>query len=253
MPQDFNTSTAFAKYSSLGLTHTTGTTFTVPVGAYVSGTFSMNDPVICQGSITAYYDNYAEAAGPINLNGGITLSGTANLGSGTLTINNSSSITGGLLEASNVYIGSGGTGRFAHNAGTVQLAVGSNSGTLYLGYQASDKGTYTLGGGQLVTHNYLSSGGNEFVGYSGTGAFAQAGGTNGTSQLYLGYQPGSSGSYSLSGTALLSAASEYVGYDPAATAFFPANRRQQLGDRPCGRSRRPLSLARRHAGSRRHQ
>ena len=54
----------------------------------------------------------------------------------------------------------------------------------------------------------------EYVGSSGTGTFTQSGGTNniGSGCLYLGYNAGSSGSYTLSGSGLLSAANEYVGY-----------------------------------------
>ena len=55
--------------------------------------------------------------------------------------------------------------------------------------------------------------GSEYVGFSGTGAFTQTGGTNAvTSDLYLGYQSTGSGSYALSGTGSLAADYEYVGF-----------------------------------------
>ena len=51
------------------------------------------------------------------------------------------------------------------------------------------------------------------MGNSGTGAFTQSGGTNAASSaLYVGYNSGASGNYTISGPASLSAASEYVGY-----------------------------------------
>jgi len=55
---------------------------------------------------------------------------------------------------------------------------------------------------------------DEYVGYSGTGAFTQARETNSiTHNLYLGYESGSSGTYDLSGTGELSVGCyEYVGY-----------------------------------------
>ena len=66
-----------------GLTHTAGTTLTVPAGQGFGGSGSISDPVNCQGTITA------ASGGTINLSGGLTLSGTGtvNLGSGNLTSN----------------------------------------------------------------------------------------------------------------------------------------------------------------------
>jgi autotransporter-associated beta strand protein len=58
----------------------------------------------------------------------------------------------------------------------------------------------------------------EYVGYSGAGEFIQSGGANQWNSslgimgdLFLGYNPGSSGTYTLSGTGVLSAFGEYVG------------------------------------------
>ena len=58
----------------------------------------------------------------------------------------------------------------------------------------------------------------EYVGFSGTGSFTQSGGTNSISSnsFYLGYNAGSSGTYSLSG-GQLSASYEYVGYSGTGT------------------------------------
>ena len=142
VPAGFNPSTGFARYSSLGLTHTLGTTLTVPAGHGFVGSDSITDPVNCQGTITA------AASGAINLNGGLTISGTGtiNLGNGNLTNNDLlSGISGGSLSVANQYVGNGGTGTFTQSGGTNSI-----NGFLYLGYNAGDKGTYNLSGnGQL--------------------------------------------------------------------------------------------------------
>ena len=63
-------------------------------------------------------------------------------------------------------------------------------------------------GGQLSAKSF-----GEIVGYSGNGTFTQIGGANTISnQLYLGYDIGSSGTYSLSGSGELTALYDNVGY-----------------------------------------
>ena len=65
----------------------------------------------------------------------------------------------------------------------------------------------------------LAASSNEYLGNNGAGIFIQSGGTNAigalgstsTGSLYLGYNFGSIGSYSLSGSGLLSAGYEYLG------------------------------------------
>ena len=56
-------------YSNLGLTHTLGTTLTVPAGTGFGGWGTIADPVNCQGTIIA------TAGGAINLANGLTLFG----------------------------------------------------------------------------------------------------------------------------------------------------------------------------------
>ena len=52
-----------------------------------------------------------------------------------------------------------------------------------------------------------------------SGSFTQSGGTNSvSSDLYLGYSAGSSGTYNLSGSGLLSAPYEYIGYSGTAAS-----------------------------------
>ena len=51
VPAGFNLSTVFAGFSTLGMTHTVGSTLTVSAGQHVVGSASINDPVNCQGTI----------------------------------------------------------------------------------------------------------------------------------------------------------------------------------------------------------
>ena len=46
VPSGFSPATSFAAYGSLGLTHTVGTTLTVPAGKGFSGSVSIGDPVV---------------------------------------------------------------------------------------------------------------------------------------------------------------------------------------------------------------
>jgi autotransporter-associated beta strand protein len=207
VPAGFNPSTGFGSYSTLGLTHTVGTTLNVPADQGIAGSGLIRDPVNCQGFVTA-----TDAAGSpsINLSGGLTLSGAGkiNLANGDLTTNDSqSAITGGSLFANNHYVGSSGIGAFAQSGGT-----NSTGYYRYLGYNAGDRGTYTLTGIGLLHTGYY-----EYLGYSGAGIFTQSGGTNSCLSLYLGYNVGSSGTYSLSDSGhLLTDNDEYLGREGSA-------------------------------------
>ena len=199
VPQGFSPA-EFQTYSNLGLTHTAGTTLTVPAGQGFGGTGSISDPVVCQGTIGA------TAGYGINLNAGLALGGTGqvNLGSGALTIDDlvSSHMSGGSLSLATMTVGSTGAGSFTQSGGVISL-----SGSLSLGSGAGATGAYNLCGSGLLS----ATGASEYIGYNGVGSFTQSGGTNATANLYLASQVGSSGSYSLGG-GLLCAANEYIGY-----------------------------------------
>ena len=77
---------------------------------------------------------------------------------------------------------------------------------------ASDAGTYALSGGSL----YVSY---EIVGNSGNGAVLHSGGTSTVANnLYLAYNPGSSGVYMLNGSGLLDVNNIlYLGYSGSGT------------------------------------
>ena len=113
------------------------------------------------------------------------------------------------------YVGFSGSGTITQTGGTASLA--NDSGNLYLGYNSGSNGVYNLSGSALSS-NYF-----EYVGYSGKGVFAQTGGTNvvgsgrSSCYLYLGYNAGSSGTYNLSGQALLSRFYEDIGFSGTGT------------------------------------
>ena len=67
-----------------------------------------------------------------------------------------------------------------------------STSNLYLGYYAGSSGSYNLSGGLIFATN-------EYVGYSGSGAFSQSAGTNSVGTLTLGNSAGSTGAYNLNG------------------------------------------------------
>ena len=155
----------------------------MPAGYGFGGSGSINDPVACQGTITAPSD------GALDLNAGLSLSGTGvvQLSLGALTNNDLiSGISGGTLSVYTQYVGSGGTGSFTQSGGNNNVG-----NTLYLGYNAGDSGSYSLSGsGRFFTQ------GLEYIGNSGAGSFTQSGGVNEDQQnLYLGEQAGGNGTY----------------------------------------------------------
>ena len=107
--------------------HVAGTTLTVPAGKGFGGWGSINDPVVCQGTIAA------ASGGVINLGNGLLLggSGSVNLGSNSsLTVNDiTSGITGGSLSATTQYVGKTGTGLFTQSAGSNSCRGISTSAT----------------------------------------------------------------------------------------------------------------------------
>ena len=92
------------------------------------------------------------------------------------------------LNVTTEYVGYDGKAYVTQSDGT------HNAATLYLGYNAGGDGTYTSGGGTL------SSSGNQYIGYAGTGALKiQNGGhvSNGTG--HLGYNSGAEGTATVTG------------------------------------------------------
>ena len=122
--------------------------------------------------------------------------GGANRGTVQLISNLASLTVGGGGEL----VGNTGIGTFNQTAGT-----NSSTSLVYLGYNTGSSGSYSLGGGYLVSPV-------EYAGLGGSGTFTQTGGTNSISNyLTLGYAAGVSGSYNLSGNGYVSAPILYVG------------------------------------------
>ena len=126
---------------------------------------------------------------------------------GTYTLSGNGSLT----IHSDENIGAGGSGTFIQNGGN-QVILATGNGLVVGGFNSST-GTFLLNAGQLQ----VSAGANS-VGYASNGIFTQTGGINtligaGTS-LTLGYFPGSSGTYSLSGTvSMLLTGNETIGLE----------------------------------------
>ncbi len=117
--------------------------------------------------------------------------------------------SGNLTATVSELVGNSGPGIFRQSGGTNTAGFYASSG-LFLGYAAGASGNYKLSGSAVLFSI------QEYVGYHGAGAFTQSGGTNsvagGDSVFSLGYNLGASGSYNLSGSAVLSVASlEYIG------------------------------------------
>ena len=117
---------------------------------------------------------------------------------------------------------------YIENGGTANVTQPDETcSSLYLG--GANSGTVQMTDGNLTTDW-------EYVGNSGTGTFTQSGGTNTilmtgplTSNLYLGYNTGSSGTYNLSGSGQLSAYYQFIGVNGTGT-FSQSGGTNLLGD-----------------------
>ena len=103
-------------------------------------------------------------------------------------------LSGGSLAASYVTIGNSASGAFTHSGGTNSVA-----GTMFLAYNGNSSGSYNLSGSECLTAP------TEYIGFMGRGgrSHKQAAQTIFTSNAWLGYYVGSSGSrYNLGGGSL---------------------------------------------------
>ena len=209
----------FGSYHNSGMTHVAGTTLTITADQSIGGIGTINDPVVCSGTINA------TSGGGINLNNGLALldNGNINLGTGQLIIEDAvSSMGNNLLNVGSQYVGNKGTGVFTQSGGT-----NSNDNGLYLGYNDGSTGTYILNNASRL---YINDG-SEYIGYSGTGAFTQTGGTNYIVKCaVLGYNSGSSGSYSLTGSSYLLVMSDEVIGRSGSGVFTQINGRHSAAD-----------------------
>jgi hypothetical protein len=158
-------------------------------------------------SQTVTYD-YTGAAVTLN-----TL--TVDLSGGIGTASSMLSMSGNAMTTTNEYIGDSGSG--SNGVGTFNQSGGIDGlgGSLYLGYNSTDTGFYTLSGTGSLSLGGTFGPRGEYLGYSGAGNFNQSGGTNtirnaNADSLILGFNRGSTGAYTLSG-GVLSTVGEWVG------------------------------------------
>jgi hypothetical protein len=158
-------------------------------------------------TISYDYSGTAETLGVVNV---------SNSGGGANILSLSTAGLALITSGENIggYPGSTGNGAITQSAGSNTIA----GGFLSLGYNPGDTGTYALGGGTLALSQVgpvFTGSQYEYIGYAGTGAFVQSGGTNTLPYggiISVGNNPGSTGTYSLSGGTLNGGDYEYVGY-----------------------------------------
>lgn len=166
-------------------------------GAYVlSGTGSLSMPV---GSILAVGQS---GSGAFTQTGGISSIYQLSIGYEAFSSGAYLLAGNGILNAGYELIGEGGSGTFNQSGGTNAVAN-------WMVISESAQGNYILTGGCLSAIQ-------EMIGYSGAATFIQYGGTNtivtgDNNELDLGYQKGSSGTYSLYGGSLNVDGNIYVG------------------------------------------
>ncbi len=172
-----------------------------PAGS--TGTF-----ILIAGSLTGGIFEYVGDSGTGNFNqgGGTNTAATLDIGLGAGSTG-AYTLSHGTLNAQDENIGYSGAGTFNQSGG--QNNGGSDLSSLTLGVNSGSTGTYNLSGtGAILVSGFECE---EYVGYSGTGIFNQSGGMNTVSDaLYIAYNAGSTGSYTLTG-GTLSASAIYVG------------------------------------------
>ena len=174
------------------------------------------------GGLTTSNNEYVgnEGAGTFSQSGGANTCGALYIGNNPTASGSYALTSSGYLSVlNNESVGSDGTGTITQSGGT------NTCNSLLLGFTGGS-GTYGVSGG------YLQVAGNENLGYAGTGTFTQSGGTHSVGDyLYLGFELGASGSYSLSGNGYLSLLNnnyEYLGYSGTGTFM------QSGGSNSCG-------------------
>ena len=127
-------------------------------------------------------------------------------------------LTGGALFHGSTFNGGWGTLEITNRATATQAGGTAAIGTLTLATTAGN-GAYSLSAGSLSAQY------DEFVGYTATGNFTQSGGTNAIDDvLYLGYYPGSHGTYSLNGGMLSIAGINAAREPPSSTSAAERSR-----------------------------
>ena len=173
------------------------------IGAYVlsAGTLQINEDL--------YIGDQNPGYGTFNQSGGTTTAGFVYVGyesnSGTFGLSSYNLSGGSLIAAVEEYVGYESTPALFTQSGGVNSAANFDLGSA----------TFTMTNGSLIA-------GIEYLGNSNSGSdyFNQSGGTNTVnSSLYLGYEPTTTVSYTLSGTGALVASTEYLGFVESVVTF----------------------------------
>jgi fibronectin-binding autotransporter adhesin len=226
IPSGFNPATAFAHYSNAGIEHVRGTTLSVASSQTIIGCGTIDDPVVCQGTISPIpgesilMDNGLIISG----NGNVKITDNSNIGEVLLKTNDlTSGMSGGSLSANTHIVGFSTNGTFTQSGGssTVQgLVVGRGS---------NNTGTYNLSGGQLTVNGSIAT-----LGQGGVGIFNQSGGTFSipNASLLISNGTGVKGTYNLTGGTLV-AHSILSNGGGAATFNFGGGTIQACGNLNC--------------------
>jgi hypothetical protein len=103
-------------------------------------------------------------------------------------------------------VGYAGAGAFLQSGGIHTITQGNSAG-LMIGYLPGSSGAYRLDNGTL---NVNLDDAQTYVGYQGSGAFTQNGGTHTASFLTTGFHPGGTGTYTLNNGTLTVTGTEYI-------------------------------------------
>ena len=170
VPSGFDPATGFGQLINSGMVHVAGTVLNVNAGQTIIGNGTIYDLTACHGAIAA-------SGGPINLLGGVALPAAEMSRSAAAALSTdltSSSMSGGSLSASYQYVGINAFGSFVQSGGM------SSIGSLYIGYNNSSSGTYSLSGSGVLSAQ------SEYIGVNSASAlFQQSGGSNSTPNLSI--------------------------------------------------------------------
>ncbi|MCL4501856.1 MAG: hypothetical protein M1438_08360, partial [Deltaproteobacteria bacterium] len=182
--------------------HTVGT-LTLASNSGASGAYNLSNGRLTAGTVNLNANGtFLQTGGSFNFStfnqtGGDAAFSSLYLGRGpgdTSTYN----LSGGNLVATYEAVGYNGTGIFNQSGGINTVADGSGNGELDLGRYLGASGSYNLSNGSLLADN-------EYIGYAGSGAFSQSGGSHAVGQLSLAEEAGSRGTYDLQNGTLASA------------------------------------------------
>ncbi len=176
---------------------------TLLIGNRAYGLYNLSGGTLAASDVTFIgYENI----GRFNQSGGTNSLNTVFIGN-LEGSSGSYDLSGGVFSANKVYVGHLGTGTFVHTGGTSnvgQLTIDANGAT----------GTYRLEGTGHIGSPARLTAGVEHIGYSGTGAFDHYGSNDSVHTaglLYIGYDTGGNGTYTMHGNVLLAAGDEVVG------------------------------------------